>query len=185
MNLAVGSSNPVKKNAVRLANQKYYENFELYNINVDSEVPDQPIGFDQILKGAYNRAEKALIYLKEKLKLTSPNFGIGIEAGLSKIPIAETNFMDFQFCIIMDEQKEITIGSGIAFEYPESVIKKVFSENLEIGYIMGDLAHNKNLKREEGAIGYLSRNTLKRIDILREAVICALLPRLNSELYNK
>ena len=185
MNLAVGSSNPVKKNAVRLAYLKYYENFELYNINVDSEVPDQPIGFDQILKGAYNRAKKALIYLIENRKLTSPNFGIGIEAGLCEIPMVKTNFMDFQFCIIMDEKKEITIGSGIAFEYPKSVIEKVFSEDLEIGKIMGELANNKNLKREEGAIGYLSRNNLKRIDILKEAVICALLPRINSELYDK
>jgi inosine/xanthosine triphosphatase len=112
-----------------------------------------------------------------------PNFGIGIEAGLIKIPIAPSNYMDFQFCVIMDENCEIIIGSGIGFEYPKKVIDYVFSNKKEIGHIMGDIANNENLKHENGAIGYLSKNTIKTIDILKDAEICALLPRINRNLY--
>ncbi|MBD3227928.1 MAG: DUF84 family protein, partial [Candidatus Lokiarchaeota archaeon] len=137
----------------------------------------------KILEGAQNRAEFALNHLLKKENTKLPYYGIGIEAGLAKISLAPTNYMDFQFCVIMDKKKEISLGSGIAFEYPNFVINQVFTEKKEIGDIMGELANNKNLKREAGAIGYLSDNTLKRIDILKEAVICALLPRINNTLY--
>lgn len=183
MNISIGSLNLVKIKAVKLAYEQYYDDFTIVEANVDSGVSDQPIGLDKILEGALNRARGAFYFLKEKIKDKSPVYGVGIEAGLVKISLAPTNYMDFQFCVIIDEKKKISLGSGIAFEYPDFVIEKVFSEKKEIGYIMGNLANNKNLKKEAGAIGFLSKNRIKRIDILKEAVICALLPRINSTLY--
>jgi len=92
--------------------------------------------------------------------------------------------MDFQFCVILDECQNITIGSGISFEYPPQVIKDILTNNeTEIGKIIGKLANNLNLKYESGAIGYLSKGVISRRDILTQAVICALLPRINKELY--
>lgn len=63
------------------------------------------------------------------------------------------------------------------------MIDNVLSNKKEIGHIMGDIANNENLKHENGAIGYLSKNTIKTIDILKDAEICALLPRINRNLY--
>jgi len=183
MDICVGSLNPVKINAVKLAFQQYYDDFEVFNIDANSGVSDQPIGLEKILEGAQNRAESALNYLLTEENPKHPYYGIGIEAGLVKVAMTPTNYMDFQFCVIMDNKKEISLGSGIAFEYPKFVINEVFTKKKEIGIIMGELAKNKNLKKEAGAIGYLSNNKLKRIDILKEAVICALLPKINNKLY--
>jgi inosine/xanthosine triphosphatase len=183
MNICVGSLNPVKIDAVRLAFGLYFEDFRVSYIEAESSVPNQPIGLDNILLGAQNRAQQALTPLIEDSNASPPHYGIGIEAGLVKIPIAPSNYMDFQFCVIMDEHQKITIGSGIGFEYPKKVINKVLFNKKEIGHIMGEIANNENLKRENGAIGYLSKNTINRIDILKDAVICALLPRINKSLY--
>ena len=184
MHICVGSLNPVKYTAVRAAFKIYFNKFEIYQIKANSKVPDQPIGKDLILNGAYNRAKDALNFLRVKKDKESKIYGIGIEAGLVQIPLAASKYMDFQFCVIMDKMEKITIGSGVGFEYPKFIIEKVLSRNIEIGEIMGTLANNKDLKFEEGAIGYLSKNQIKREDILKQAVICALLPRINQELYN-
>jgi inosine/xanthosine triphosphatase len=184
MHICVGSLNPVKISAVKSAFNAYFNQFSLYKIDADSKIADQPIGKNKILEGALNRAKQALGYLKAEKNLPSSLFGIGIEAGLVKISLAHSNYMDFQFCVIIDEKNELTIGSGVGFEYPKGVIEKLFSEKLEIGEIMGNIANNTNLKNEKGAIGYLSNNKITRENILKQAVICALLPRINPKLYS-
>lgn len=182
--ICVGSLNPTKVNAVKIAFEKYFTEFQIFKIKADSGVPNQPIGMESILKGAKNRAEHALNYLINEKQIKTNIFGIGIEAGLVKVPYTMTNYMDFQFCVIMDENQQITVGSGIAFEYPQSVINEIFSNpETEIGDIIGELADNINLKNEAGAISFLSKNQITRPEILTQAVISALLPRINRELY--
>jgi len=182
--ICVGSLNPTKINAVEQAFSKYFNLFQIFKLKVKSSIPNQPVGMDEIIKGAKYRAQMSLNYLKNDKKLNDDIFGIGIEAGLVEIPFANTNYMDFQFCVIMDEFEEITLGSGVAFEYPPKIIDQITSNrNLEIGDVMGKLSNNPNLKNEGGAISFLSKNVLNRTDLLSQAVICALLPRINSKLY--
>ena len=141
------------------------------------------IGIEIILKGAFNRAKEANSYLKHKCNNNSEIFGVGIEAGLVRISMANSNYMDFQFCVIIDKDDKLSLGSGTAFEYPQYIIDDVIANKKEIGEIIGNLANNMNLKNENGAIGYLSNNFINRRDILFQAVICALLPQINKELY--
>ncbi|MHA1805297.1 MAG: inosine/xanthosine triphosphatase [Promethearchaeota archaeon] len=186
LKICVGSLNPLKYEAVKDGFAKYFSSFTVSKIKADPKVRAQPIGIELILKGAINRAKEALKYLMQETKQTRDIFGVGIEAGLVKIPPAITGYMDFQFCVIMDEHEKITIGSGIGFEYPPRVIKKVLSDKTtEIGEIMGNLFGNKNLKYKQGAIGVLSMHVLNRKTILTQAVICALLPRINKTLYSE
>ncbi|MFX1339267.1 MAG: DUF84 family protein [Promethearchaeota archaeon] len=49
--------------------------------------------------------------------------------------------------------------------------------------MIGKLANNINLKNEAGAVSFLSKNVITRTEILTQAVICALLPRINKKLY--
>ncbi|MBD3198345.1 MAG: inosine/xanthosine triphosphatase [Candidatus Lokiarchaeota archaeon] len=185
MKICVGSKNPVKINATKIAFESFFNNVEIYSWLADSKVGDQPIGLNKILEGALNRSREALNSIRTKFPNEKELYGVGIEAGLVEISKANTGYMDFQFCIIIDKNEMTTIGSGVAFEYPSSVINQLFSEDKEIGEIMGRIANNMNLKKESGAIGYLTNTTINRIDILTQAVICALVPRLNKELYSK
>ena len=76
-------------------------------------------GIEIILKGAFNRAKEANSYLKHKFNDNSEIFGVGIEAGLVRISMANSNYMDFQFCVIIDKDDKLSLGSGTAFEYPQ------------------------------------------------------------------
>ncbi|MBY9006566.1 MAG: inosine/xanthosine triphosphatase [Candidatus Lokiarchaeota archaeon] len=184
LEVCISSLNPIKIEAVKMAFDKYFDDYKIVPINTDSKVPKQPIGMDIILKGAFNRATNAFSYLNQHKNEYSDIYGVGIEAGLVNISLANSKYMDFQFCVIIDKNKEITLGSGIAFEYPQFVIDEILSEKKpEIGEIFGKLSDNKNIKNENGAIGFLSNNIINRRDILYQAVICALLPRINKNLY--
>ncbi|MFX0138193.1 MAG: inosine/xanthosine triphosphatase [Candidatus Hodarchaeota archaeon] len=185
-NICVGSLNPTKLKAVQAAFNQYFKNFKLYNIKADSKVSNQPIGLKTIIEGAINRATFSLNYMITENKIQYNIFGVGIEAGLVEVPYTKSGFMDFQFCAIINEENKISLGSGIAFEYPKFVINQILeNHDKEIGEIMGNLAGNANLKNEAGAISFLSKNTITRTEILTQAVICALLPFINEDLYNK
>ena len=184
IHICIGSLNPTKFNATKIAFGKYFDDFQIYKVKVDSKVPNQPIGLKTILEGAINRAESSLDFLINEEMISQGIFGVGIEAGLVEIPYTKTNYMDFQFCAIMDENQQLSLGSGIAFEYPQSVINQVLkNKDKEIGEIVGKLAGNINLKNETGAISFFSKNAITRTKILTQAIICALLPIVNKELY--
>jgi inosine/xanthosine triphosphatase len=184
INICVGSLNPVKVNATKLAFKNYFKKIVVFKIKADSKIPNQPIGIDMIINGAKNRAKFALNYLINEKEISKNIFGIGIEAGLVPISNAISGYMDFQFCVIIDENQRITLGSGVSFEYPKSVIEQILEDRKkEIGEIIGKLAGNINLKNEAGAISFLSKKKINRTEILTHATICALLPRINNELY--
>ncbi|MGV9171320.1 MAG: inosine/xanthosine triphosphatase [Promethearchaeia archaeon] len=186
IHVCVGSLNPTKKDATKKAFLKFFRNISIDHVEADSGVSDQPIGRKNIIKGATNRAKQAMDFLIYKKKLHSHIFGVGIEAGLVEVPEARSGYMDFQFCVIITEERKIYLGSGIGFEYPPFVIDKILKNpSMEIGDIMGNLANNEDLKRETGAIGFLSNNVINRTDILTEAVICALLPIMRPKIYSK
>ncbi|MBP1911637.1 inosine/xanthosine triphosphatase [Thermococcus stetteri] len=176
MKVAVGSTNPAKVKAVREVFQGIYGDVEVVPIEVDSGVPDQPMGLEETVKGAINRARQAL----EK---TGADFGVGIEAGLYSVPETITGYMDVQFCAVVDREGRITLGHGPGFEYPPGVIKRVFGEGVEVGIAMGELVNDPGLKRKIGAIGVLTHGRLVRKELNKLAVLMALVPRLNPEWY--
>ncbi len=184
--IGIGSKNPTKINATKIAFEKYYQIHYLHSFLVDSRVPDQPIGFEETISGAVNRAKGAFSALKPSKNNDIKPFGVGIEAGLIKIPYTLTGYMDFQFCVIIDELGKISLGTGVSFEYPSQIVEQILqNEDLEIGNLLGNMAHNINLKYEAGAIGFLSKNQMNRTELLTSAVMCALLPIINKELYYK
>ncbi|UCC18895.1 MAG: inosine/xanthosine triphosphatase [Promethearchaeota archaeon] len=183
--ICVGSLNPTKVNAVNQAFSRYFKQYKVYNIKAESKVVRQPIGLNMIIEGAINRARYSLKFLINAKRIKSSIYGVGIEAGLAEVPKSRTGFMDFQFCAIINENNQISLGSGIGFEYPQFVINQILNDkDTEIGDIIGNLAKNENLKNELGAISFLSKNVITRTEILTHAVICALLPFINKEVYN-
>ncbi len=184
--VCVGSINPIKVKATQEGFNRFFDSFQLLKIKAESKVPNQPIGMSVIIEGAINRAKGAIYHLKNIMDSKDKNFGVGLESGLIKVPQSETGYMDLQFCVIIDDNNKITIGSGNAFEHPQHVISEIISdETKEIGVIIGKLANNSNLKNETGAVSFLSKNKITRIEILTNAVICALIPRINIEIYEQ
>ncbi len=141
MIVVVGSKNPVKINATKNVLERIYTEITVLSKDVDSEVPDQPFGLDQTVKGAVNRAKN--VYSEEY------DLGVGIESGLIKVPETLTGYIDIQWCAIFDG-KNITIGASSGFEYPPTVIEEVM-KGVEVGDVMDKVTGVNNLWTEEGS----------------------------------
>ena len=181
MKVAVGSTNIVKLKATEIAIANFYpgESLEILGFAVDSQVSNQPIGLKEILKGARNRAIQARTKFLE-IHCTveaSLDFSVGIEAGFVEIPLSEYNYLDFQFCVIINSDGNLSVGSGSGLPFPRSVISQLLkNREQELGDIMAKISGNEKIKFEEGAIGYYSKGKLNRTEITKQAVEMALIP---------
>ncbi len=172
MRVIAGTKNPAKLKGIEEAFKKFFGEVELFSTNVDPEVPSQPFN-DETVIGAINRAKKAF---KDGF-----DFSVGVEAGLFKNKFTITGYIDFQVACIFDGKK-FTIGFGPGFEYPTEVVKEVKKGN-EVGEIMERITGIRNLGKKIGAIGFLTRENIKRENLTEIAVIMALIPWLNPKLY--
>ncbi|MBX8637065.1 MAG: inosine/xanthosine triphosphatase [Thermoplasmata archaeon] len=172
--IGIGSANPAKIKGVEMAFHRYahvFRNPMFKELDVKSSVSDQPSG-DDTVRGAMNRAHRALI---------GNDIGIGIEAGLFRNRVLHRTF-DVQYCVIVDRAGYVSSGHGMGFSYPPSVLKDI-SEGKTAGHSMSSISGIKDIGRKEGAVGYLTRGAIGRAELTEQAVIAALIPRINRTLY--
>jgi inosine/xanthosine triphosphatase len=173
MIVQVGSQNPVKVQATRNVLGKFYNDLIVSPVQVNSGVPDQPIGLEQTIEGAVNRAKRAYSL--------GCDLGVGIESGLLEAPHTITGYVDLQWCAIYDGEKT-TLGVSAGFEYPPSVVEEVLNGK-EVGDVMDELTGVDNLGEKMGAVSYLSRGLLDRTGNTEQCVLMAMIPRLNEGIY--
>ena len=171
--VAVGSTNPVKIEAVKEGFEKVLGAVEVIGVDVISGVSSHPIGLEETYLGALNRAKNAF----EKVQCT---YAVGIEAGLIKVG---EHYIDIHICVVFDGVNE-TVGLSQGFKYPKIVAEKVL-EGIEGGKIAEEISGIKDIGKNIGLIGYLTDNNITRKDLCRESVIMALIPRMikNAHLY--
>lgn len=180
MRVYVGSTNPVKGEAVRRVFARAFppeaDSLRVELVAVDSGVPAQPRDLE-VPRGAATRARAAWAASGGEA-----DFGVGIEAGLLRCEPLNTYF-DVQFCAIVDREGKITVGHGAGFVYPPRVLRAVLEEGRTVGEAMAELSKIPDIGKRMGAIGYLSRGLLDRTQLTEQAVLMALIPRLRPELY--
>lgn len=173
MKIAAGTMNPVKIQAIKNVFTNIFKEVEVIPVSVNSRVGSEPFNVKVII-GAIERAKQAYI--------SGVDYAVGIEAGLFKNPYAISGYLDMQYCAIYDGEKT-TIGCGAGFEYPRKVVERVLKENKEIGAVMEELTGIKDIGETIGSIGYLSKGIINRITLTEQAVLMALIPRLNPKIY--
>lgn len=179
MKVGVGTQNKSKIAAVTEAFSNYdeYKKAKIVSCNVDSGVSNQPIGLEETIRGAKNRARA--VY--EQLDV---DFGIGLESGIFLVPYTKSDYMDTTACVIYDG-KEFHLGLSSCFEYPKKMIERIFSEKKEITDLALDLGFAKERKfREEGGmIGILTRGVIDRKKYSAQAVHMAIIHLINKDYY--
>ena len=176
---SVGSKNKVKIRAVEIAFKNVFGNCKVKGMAVDSEVSPQPIDNETIV-GAENRARAAF----EKFPLKSdPTFAVGLEAGLFWVPTIK-QFVDVQYCAILDRGGEITYGHSPGFYYPSEFYDSI-EKGIEIEKIVEKLYGISDIGEKNGAIGFLTNDRVTREELLVSAVEMALVPRMKYRLYRK
>jgi inosine/xanthosine triphosphatase len=180
----VGSRNGPKIAAVSDAFAAYVPGVEVLGVDVASGVPAQPIGFEEIVCGARNRAASAC---------DDCDLGVGIEDGLVALPLApgstETRHLNIGCAAITDGER-FSLGFSSAFAYPPEVSQPAVRDREPIGALFDQLWRERrseldrpSFPRAMGNVGKLTAGVLTRSEYARHAVLCALVAFINPDLY--
>ncbi|USD65752.1 inosine/xanthosine triphosphatase [Vibrio sp. SCSIO 43136] len=166
----VASLNPAKINAVTTAFEQAMpeQTFIFEGVSVASEVADQPMTNEETKLGAINRIRNA------KLACSDADFYVGLEAGLD-------GDATFAWMIIEDAHKRGESRSA-SLMLPPKVLEQL-RLGKELGDVMDETFATENIKQKGGAIGLLTQNQLTRSSVYHQALILALIPFTNPDLF--
>lgn len=155
--IAIGSTNPVKIQAVKNALDN--EDLCVIPCSALSKVRPQPLSDEETLQGAINRA-------KDCLEKTEATFAIGLEAG---VVFLQNQVYLCHWGAIVDRNHNTYFTNGPLILLPTEYCKPLQDgENLE--EIMHHSTGIQSLGAREGAIGIFTQNRLNREQILTQMV---------------
>jgi inosine/xanthosine triphosphatase len=173
-NITVASSNPVKVKAVLEGFKQMFpgEKFSIYSVNTDHRVPSQPKGDVETLEGAETRSQ-----LAREMDPTA-DYWVGVEGGVAEWKIG---MGAFAWVVVLSGSK---CGRGRSGEFflPEKVAELV-RQGVELGEADDRIFSRNNSKQRNGAIGLLTADAIDRAGLYIPAVIFALIPFKNPDLY--
>jgi inosine/xanthosine triphosphatase len=180
----VGTTNAPKLAAVRSALEPYAPNAAVEGVAVESGVPAQPLGWEEIVRGACNRARRA--------GTSGPcDLGVGIEDGLVPLPDAAGAPQHVNVgCAAVARGEQVWLGFSSGFAYPPACTQRAVCERTPIGPLFDGLWEARRAETatdpagcEVGNVGQLTLGVLPRSEYARQAVLCALVPLLHPDLY--
>jgi inosine/xanthosine triphosphatase len=172
MKVIVASVNPVKMEAVASGFRPFYGECEVEGIHTDSGVADQPMTEQETLEGARFRASEA------RKKMKDADFWVGIEG---RIQPMDNRLAAFAWMVIISDDKRGEARTA-TFMLPEKVAKLV-QGGFELGVANDTVFNISNSKQKNGAVGLLTHNLVDRKELYRQAVMLALIPFINPDLY--
>lgn len=170
----VGSKNPVKLDCTNEAfSQAFATEFLVNGVNAASQVSEQPIGDAETLLGAINRVKNA------KMAFPEADYWIGIEGG-----IANDEFGMNAFAWIYIEDKSGLSGKAKTgtFYLPKG-IAQLINSGMELGHADDQFFAKENSKQQGGSVGILTHGVVDRKAYYTQAIILALIPFLNKNLF--
>jgi inosine/xanthosine triphosphatase len=172
--IVIASQNPVKIQAALGGFKTMFPNeeFQAKPVDVPSQVSKQPMSSAETLLGARNRAENA------RLVQPQADYWVGIEGGVEE---HEEQLSGFAWVVVRSAGFSGQ-GRTATFFLPPRV-----ADLVRLGKELGeadDLVFGRsNSKQENGAVGILTGDVIDRAKLYEMAVIMALIPFKNPELY--
>jgi len=180
----VGTLNRPKLGAARAALRPFAPTARVLGAEVASGVPEQPVGFEEILRGAENRARRALD--------AGGDLGIGLEDGLIAVGMVTDDASRHLNlgCAAVTDGARLGIGLSSGFAYPPELSAPAVADREPIGPLFDRFwrAHRGGSEstpsgRSIGNVGKLTSRVLTRQEYGRHAVVCALVRFLHPDLY--
>lgn len=174
MKIAVGSTNPAKLEAVREAFTLAFpdQEIQIEGVEVSSGVSAQPLGAEETVLGAENRAQGALG------KVSGADFGVGLEAGLENIA---GHWFTSGWVAVCDSKGRKGIAQSTKIEVAPKIMKLVHE-----GKELGDAVHTilgKDVRQSSGYFGMMTNQLLTRKSVFIEACVSALASFLHPEVF--
>lgn len=174
LKIIVGSKNPVKINATKLAFAQLYPECEIdcQGVKAPSDVAEQPLTAAETLLGAQNRVR----YCKAQI---AADFYVAFEGGVDRFDYGPSTFA---YVVIADHHKE-SVGRSAILPLPEKLYQAL-CDGEELGPLMDRLFNTENIKQKGGAIGLLTNGLETREGNYRQAITLAMAPFLHAELFS-
>ncbi|MDO8582717.1 MAG: inosine/xanthosine triphosphatase [bacterium] len=182
MLIVVGSDNKIKVDAVRAAFKASYRcRFSLERLKAKSGVVRNPMDDVTCIVGARNRARYALD------SNDAADLAVGIESGLSHIKCGNGKFMWFEstWVIVLDREEKEGIGSSGRIWVPDDIVAEIRHDDSGLGAVMDARVGREGTNRAEGYCGIATNGALSRLEATCGAVIFALGPFLNTDLFSR
>lgn len=184
MEIAVGSRNPVKLEAVRLAFERTFpgEAVEVVGHEVDPGVPEQPHGEAETREGALTRARGAA------RRAPGADYHVGIEGGVAPPHPDDSGGAEGSVALHAFARVVVLRGDRIGesatgrFRLPEPVAALVW-EGVELGEADDRVFGREGSKSGKGAVGLLTGGSVTRTELYAQAVCLALCRFVHPELY--
>jgi len=174
MTIVVASQNPVKAEAVLSGFDRMFPGygFKVETIEVDSGVENQPLSDQAARQGAQNRA------LEARSAIPSAHYWVGVEGGCDTL---DGEMIAFAWVVVLSNE-----GLGSArtahFKLPNQV-KALVESGMELGDADDRVFGRENSKQKSGAVGLLTGDVITRKTLYEQAVILALIPFKQPDLY--
>lgn len=151
-NIAVGSTNPVKVQAVRHVFQQ--EGGSVQGVEADSGVSAQPFSDEETKAGAVHRA-------RECLRSNSVSIGIGIEGGVLE---TEEGMLSVNWGALIDGAGRQVVASGGRYPLPEEIAKGLRGGK-ELGELIDVFTARHDVRKKEGAVGIFTNGLVTRNEL--------------------
>jgi inosine/xanthosine triphosphatase len=173
--IVIASTNPVKMQAALQGFERMFpeQAFEIQSVSTASGVRAQPLSSQETLQGAHNRACAAY------RQAPHADYWVGIEGGIED---CDAEMAAFAWVVVYTPRLTGKGRTGTFFLPP--VVADLIRQGKELGEA-DDIVFNKNnSKQANGAIGILTGDVIDRTRLYEHAVVLALAPFKNSELYS-
>lgn len=157
MKVAVGSKNKTKVGAVE--NVLSAMNPQIVAIDVPSGVSAQPFSDEETMKGAKNRAYRALVE-------TDSDIGIGLEGGVMET--AEGLLLCNWGALKLKDGTDLMAG-GARILLPEE-ISEGLRKGFELSHVMDEYTSKYDVRSNEGAIGIFTNSLVQREEMFTHIV---------------
>lgn len=165
MIIFVGSTNPVKINAIKIASQTAWPNAQIIGMEADSNVSSQPRSDEETRLGAKNRALHVLEAGLKTLSETQLNqtqdqiLGVGLEGGVFESQPGE--LWSTVWVAAVDQNKKYFESNGARFKLPAVITNKLLAGE-EMGPAVADLVAEPDVRQKQGAIGVVTKGFVDR-----------------------
>lgn len=163
MQVAVGSLNPVKVEAVRRAFTQHWPHAAVSGVAVPTGVTEMPMSDAECVEGARNRALAAMRH-------ANADFGVGLEGGVNEEPYG---LMLLGWVVIVNQAGIEGLACTAKIPLPHAIAQAI-RDGAELGPLMDELLQAHEVRKAGGASGALTAGLVPRQAKFELAVAYAL-----------
>ena len=187
--IALGSDRAAKIMAVRASIARVAEvdsgwrDASVVARSVKTDAPAMPLNDWELMSGARQRALAVReILLEQKL---GADLYVGLEGGFHSISVEGEWHTFLRGWAFVTDGERGSFGMSPSIEVPEAIVHDVIQGKRELGIVIDDVAGARDVRSKQGAWGVLSRNMVTLSMSYELALISALAPFYNCEMYTE